>query len=655
MEVRQLPLTSVFPSPMNPRKTFDEDALNELADNIGKQGLLQPITVRPVKHPSDEYNDRPEKYEIVCGERRYRAFCKLSEQWSQMDAIAPGGMTFNRFSEISAIVREMTDDEAFDAMITENLQRKDVDPMEEAFAFDQLIKKGDSAEEIALRFGKSVRFVIDRVKLNTLIPELKKAVGDGEMPLSAAMIIAKLPEESQTRYFNIYENNYQGFSKHSAVSFVNNLFMSVANSPWYKKDDADFSGGCGVSCSECKFNTANQGCLFYEMKSDNGRCTNRESFKAKTITYILAAIDADIDSFVKKGEPLEYGKMLVGVQADIFDDNVAKIKEQLMPELEKRNLEVVDPYSRFNHACWERDEEKKAEMLKSGKLYRVLDVIQRNSVYVESNLYQFHENSEEVSENGVPMKVKEILCRYSAEKEALPNMIVVKSVEAIAHTGKFSSEPLTDDENAMMIAMMLCDPYVSSSVKSSVIVSHDDKMVRFAKEHRELWPQIISAWMLNNANYNNACKRIVEPMLDFLGTKHCPEEYEESKSKVQAKFDKMEKKAIKQLADLGYGLDGKPLESDGEEVMTLSPDCSAREQIADLKAKYPDAIMLLRVGDFYECFDEDAKFVSDTLDLTLVKRGDGVLAGFPEHAFKDYLPRLVKLGKRVAICEKIEE
>lgn len=78
----------------------------------------------------------------------------------------------------------MTDDEAFDAMITENLQRKDVDPIEEAFAFSQLIEKGRTLEDIALRFGKSTRFVFDRVKLNGLIPELKARVRDGEIPIS---------------------------------------------------------------------------------------------------------------------------------------------------------------------------------------------------------------------------------------------------------------------------------------------------------------------------------------------------------------------------------------------------------------------------------------------------------------------------------------
>ena len=197
MEIRKIPLSLVSPSPMNPRKTFDEDELQELADNIEKQGLLQPITVRPIADKKqfavvDGNADFHPEYEIICGERRFRAFCKLSDKWREMDCVAPKGETYDRFSEISAIVREMNDEEAFDAMITENLQRKDVDPIEEAFAFGQLIQKGKTAEEIAARFGKSIRFVQDRVKLNNLIPELMLAVRDDKMSISAAMIIAKL-------------------------------------------------------------------------------------------------------------------------------------------------------------------------------------------------------------------------------------------------------------------------------------------------------------------------------------------------------------------------------------------------------------------------------------------------------------------------------
>ena len=142
MDFQKIPLDSVKPSPMNPRKTFDEEAVNELAANIEKQGLIQPITVRPriVQIALDE--SVVDGYEIVCGERRYRAYCmlKAKEDALNVERTAAHRKKSDRFQSIPAMIREMTDEEAFEAMITENLQRQDVDPMEEAFAFGLLIK-----------------------------------------------------------------------------------------------------------------------------------------------------------------------------------------------------------------------------------------------------------------------------------------------------------------------------------------------------------------------------------------------------------------------------------------------------------------------------------------------------------------------------------
>ena len=108
MEVQNLKVCDITPSAMNPRKTFDKDSLAELAENIKNQGLLQPITVRPVPEEASvkinkDGSTSEFKYEIVCGERRFRA-CKLN------------GMEY-----ILGIVREMSDEEAFFAMVTENL------------------------------------------------------------------------------------------------------------------------------------------------------------------------------------------------------------------------------------------------------------------------------------------------------------------------------------------------------------------------------------------------------------------------------------------------------------------------------------------------------------------------------------------------------
>ena len=84
------------------------------------------------------------------------------------------------------------------------------------------------------------------------------------------------------------------------------------------------------------------------------------------------------------------------------------------------------------------------------------------------------------------------------------------------------------------------------------------------------------------------------------------------------------------------------------------------KQYAEMKAKHPDAILLFRVGDFYETFSDDAIAASEILGITLTRRANGSaqfveLAGFPHHALDSYLPKLVRAGKRVAICEQLED
>src|SRR6478609_1414009 len=89
-------------------------------------------------------------------------------------------------------------------------------------------------------------------------------------------------------------------------------------------------------------------------------------------------------------------------------------------------------------------------------------------------------------------------------------------------------------------------------------------------------------------------------------------------------------------------------------------DTPLMKQYSVIKAKYPGALLLFRVGDFYETFGEDAVKAARILDITLTKRGNGTaseiaLAGFPHHSLDSYLPRLVRAGQRVAICDQLED
>jgi len=94
-----------------------------------------------------------------------------------------------------------------------------------------------------------------------------------------------------------------------------------------------------------------------------------------------------------------------------------------------------------------------------------------------------------------------------------------------------------------------------------------------------------------------------------------------------------------------------------EKELVRTPNNTLVSQYEDLKRKHPDALLLFRCGDFYECYDEDAKKAADVLGITLTVRNSTgrKMAGFPYHALDTYLPKLIRAGHRVAICDQLEE
>lgn len=668
MEIQKIPLSLVTPSPMNPRKTFDEGELQELADNIEKQGLLQPITVRPIADEKafavvNGNADFHPKYEIICGERRFRAFSKLSDKWREMDVVAPKGDTFDRFSDIPAIIREMNDDEAFDAMITENLQRKDVDPIEEAFAFGQLIQKGKTAEEIAVRFGKSIRFVQDRVKLNNLIPELMLEVREERMSISSAMLIAKLSEDDQRRFHSQYANSYQGYSKSSAQNFVNEMFMTIEKSLWYQSDnqaDEEFEGGCGRKCSECQLNTTNHGCLFWEMKSqDAGRCTDRSQFQAKTLAYMLKEIDQLGDNLVKAGEPLEFGKTVLCIREDYINDSsdIKNLLGKIKDLIAERGYEIVDPSKVFHSRCWyELEDERTQELLKNGQVYRCLNLLDWRTPMLQYERWYLKKGDKDtnVGKDGTPYQVTEILNSLKNDEYSHKASLSTAGAEALCKCIP-SEALLTKEEKVMLLCCMLTNNYsLADKVGMVTSQSTDPKnLQRYVVEHPEKWDMMMRGWMFQQINGVHANLRIAEPMLDEFGVKNCDSDYRIAIDKVNAKYAKNKAKAEKKLKELGYGLDGKKLSK--TEPISIPNMKDIEKQFKDMKAKHPDSILLFRVGDFYECFDGDAEKAADTLKITLTTRKGHKLAGFPHHALDTYLPKLIRAGHRVEICEQLED
>ena len=165
--VRTVPLREIEPDPGQPRKTFNQDSLAELAASIGEHGLLQPIAVRP--QPMGGYR-------IVAGERRWRA-CRMV------------GLT-----EVPVVIRDVSDQEAMELALVENLQREDLDPVEEACGIRELMDRcGLPQEQAAQRLGKSRSALANSLRLLGLPPEALELLRSGTLTAGHAKAILGLP------------------------------------------------------------------------------------------------------------------------------------------------------------------------------------------------------------------------------------------------------------------------------------------------------------------------------------------------------------------------------------------------------------------------------------------------------------------------------
>ena len=168
--IANLPVASIVPG-NNDRKAFDPEALETLAASIREHGLAQPITVRPLG----------DKFQITCGERRFRAISEVLG-----------------WSEAPCIVRQLTDSEASAIMLTENTARVDLNPIEEARAYQSRIDSfGSALEEVARVAGVSTERVRRRLALLRLVDEAQHLVSRSLMPLGHAEAMAALDENRQ--------------------------------------------------------------------------------------------------------------------------------------------------------------------------------------------------------------------------------------------------------------------------------------------------------------------------------------------------------------------------------------------------------------------------------------------------------------------------
>lgn len=171
-QIQDLPLTQIKPNRYQPRQSFSEESIRELAQTLQKDGLLQPIVVRQ--------ND--DGYEIIAGERRFRAAQSLGWQ------------------KIPAIVNNMSDDQAASLALIENLQREDLNPIEEARAYQRLMKLNNFTQtQLAQEMGKSQSYVANHLRLLKLTPKVQSYLIKGLLTARHGRALVSLSPRNQER------------------------------------------------------------------------------------------------------------------------------------------------------------------------------------------------------------------------------------------------------------------------------------------------------------------------------------------------------------------------------------------------------------------------------------------------------------------------
>lgn len=280
-----IPLACVIPSKTNPRKNFDGVALEELASSIKQHGIAQPILVRPM---ADEYVEldgtQVACVEIVAGERRYRA--------AKMAGLAT----------VPAIVRALSDVQALELQILENLQRKDVHEIEEAEGYDRLMKEaGYTADQLAEKVGKSRSYIYGRLKLCALAPAARDACYAGRINASTALLIARIPTpELQAKAAEEIVKPTHGnepLSYRHALDLIRNRYMLDLGEAPFDADDAKLIKAAGA-CGSCPKRTGANPLLYADVDPDV--CTDPDCFEQKKVVHF----DRVVAKAQKKGLPV---------------------------------------------------------------------------------------------------------------------------------------------------------------------------------------------------------------------------------------------------------------------------------------------------------------------------------------------------------------
>lgn len=342
-ETADLPIQDIDRS-LNYRKTYDQAELDAMAESITAQGVIQPVVVRPGVIVEGDPPHRTAPWLLVAGERRIRA------------SIIAGRTT------IPAVIRRDLDDASARVIsLIENLQRKDVDPLEEADGFRELHEKqGWPVARIADSVGQTKGYVYARIRLCSLTASGRKLYADKRIDVSTAVLIARIPnatlQDEAVKEFTSYGRHVRYEDAHRLIS--ERYMLRLAGAP-FELDDAKLVPAAG-SCAQCPKRTGNQGELFADVKATD-TCTDPICYRGKSdAAWTVIAAKAEQKGqkivpdkvadklFMHGGDRMVWDAPFVDMAAECHEDAKGRKYKQLVSKDTTIHL-VRDPTGKVHH------------------------------------------------------------------------------------------------------------------------------------------------------------------------------------------------------------------------------------------------------------------------------------------------------------------
>ena len=525
-----LDITTVHPSADNHRKTFNNASLQELAESIREVGVLQAIAVRP--HTAGGY-------EIIYGERRYRA------------SLLAGAKTIK-----ATIYNNITDDEAEDMSLSENLQREQVRPTEEAKAFKRLLEKGRyDMYSLVSRFGRSEKYIYTRLKLNELYQPIGEMLDNETITISVAEEISTYEPNIQK---DVYEKHLKEDSRDSWAGYTLKLFKKYFEE--YYTTDLEQYKFDKTECKACVHNAANYN-LFAE-HNGCGHCTNRKCLDTQNAAFVAKETEKLLKSDPKLVIARPYYGGMNETALQKLDKKGHEIKElnytvsaqsfPKAPEAPKQEqFSKPKEYEQAVHIFEQKNEEyaRKVEELnrkkEEGRIKTYVKVGQ-----TEPELCYVEINKKETA----PVTVETLQARDKRFKQLSVEKIVADT-KKVVRENDYPESPFTQYEDGMMYFIMLTKlqrkHYPLCSIKDQPIRLDEKQRMKIVAKLTDAQKTVIKRDFINHflcedAYGDNSASKLLR---DFANM-HFPDQYGLAKATHEEEYQKRHERLDERIKEM---------------------------------------------------------------------------------------------------------